>query len=490
MEKPNKRFSKPRDTGKKPSYKSDSKSSSGKRTFKSDKDTEKPSKPRFDKRGLRSDKPNNEKPFRKREDGDKKFDRPFKKRDNDSDSKPSYRDKDKSFDRDKKPFRKREDGDKKFDRPFKKRDNDRDSKPSYRDKDKSFDRDKKPFRKREDGDKKFDRPYKKRDDDRDNKPSYRDKDKSFDRDKKPFRKGEDGDKKFDRPFKKREDDDREEFASDDNKKHDDRKDHDRGYKKTYSKHQDKKHKSKHEESHVSKHTDGSIRLNKYLSNAGVCSRREADELIKAGTVTVNGKIITELGFRVNPSDKINYGGETLRHEKKVYLILNKPKDYLTTTDDPRERRTVMELIHGACKERIYPVGRLDRNTTGLLLFTNDGEMSTKLMHPKHGIRKVYHVLLDHNMKPADYAKLHEGIELEDGFIKPDDVSFTGDTKKEIGIEIHSGKNRIVRRIFEHLGYNVLKLDRVVFAGLTKKDLPRGKWRLLNEKEIGFLKMIG
>jgi 23S rRNA pseudouridine2605 synthase len=252
-------------------------------------------------------------------------------------------------------------------------------------------------------------------------------------------------------------------------------------------HKDRSSKQTHKESFD---PDGLIRLNKYIANAGICSRREADDLIKAGAVSVNGKVVTEMGFKVHPDDKISYGGETLRNERKVYLLLNKPKDYITTMDDPRERRTVMELIKGACKERVYPVGRLDRNTTGLLLFTNDGELATRLMHPKFGIRKIYHVTLGRNVKPEDFTKLMEGIELEDGFIKPDEVSFVGDGRKEIGIEIHSGKNRIVRRIFEHLDYEIVKLDRVAFAGLSKKDLPRGKWRFLTPKEVNFLKMVG
>lgn len=237
-------------------------------------------------------------------------------------------------------------------------------------------------------------------------------------------------------------------------------------------------------------SDGLIRLNKYLSNAGVASRRDADNLILGGTVKVNGITITQLGHKINPTDKVTYSDAAVKSERKVYLLLNKPKDYISTVDDPQERKTVMELIKGACKERVYPVGRLDRNTTGLLLFTNDGELTTKLTHPKFGVKKVYHVSLNKGLKPDDFNQLIEGVELEDGFIKADDVAFVGEGKKEIGIEIHSGKNRIVRRLFEHLGYDVLKLDRVVFAGLTKKDLPRAKFRFLTAKEISFLKMIG
>lgn len=250
------------------------------------------------------------------------------------------------------------------------------------------------------------------------------------------------------------------------------------------------HKQKHQSKNAKANHTGLTRLNKYLSNAGICSRREADELIKAGAVSVNGKVVTEMGFKVGPDDKINYGGETLKRERKIYLLLNKPKDYITTMDDPQARRTVMELVKDACRERLYPVGRLDRNTTGLLLFTNDGELAAKLTHPKFGIKKVYHVTLNKNIKTDDFKKLIDGIELEDGLIRPDDMSFINDSKKELGIEIHSGRNRIVRRMFEHLGYEVIKLDRTIFAGLTKKDLPRAKWRFLNPKEVSFLKMIG
>lgn len=236
--------------------------------------------------------------------------------------------------------------------------------------------------------------------------------------------------------------------------------------------------------------DGLIRLNKYLSNAGVASRREADNLILSGAVKVNGVVVDKLGSKVSPTDKITYGDSAVRTERKVYLLLNKPKDYITTVDDPKERKTVMELIAGACRERVYPVGRLDRNTTGLLLFTNDGELTTKLTHPKFGVKKVYHVSLNKGLKPEDFKAIIEGVELEDGIAMADDLAFVGEGKKEVGIEIHSGRNRIVRRLFEHLGYDVLKLDRVVFAGLTKKDLPRGKHRFLTAKEVSFLQMIG
>jgi len=237
--------------------------------------------------------------------------------------------------------------------------------------------------------------------------------------------------------------------------------------------------------------DGLIRLNKYLADAGVCSRREADKLISSGVVKVNGKTVTELGIKVSPTDKVVYGGQALRREKLRYLVLNKPKDFITTTDDPYERKTVMGLVDKACPERIYPVGRLDRGTTGVLLFTNDGDLAKKLTHPRHGIRKIYHVVLNKQLTRADFEKVGTGIELDDGFIKADKISWIeeGASKKEVGLELHSGRNRIVRRIFESLGYKVLRLDRVVFAGITKKDTPRGKWRMLSEAEVNMLKRL-
>lgn len=231
-----------------------------------------------------------------------------------------------------------------------------------------------------------------------------------------------------------------------------------------------------------------IRLNKFLSNAGVCSRREADVLIETGIVTVNGEIIRELGFKIKPGDIVKYDGETIRTETKRYVLLNKPKGFITTMDDPRGRKTVMLLVKKACRERIYPVGRLDRETTGLLLFTNDGDMAKKLTHPSHQAKKIYHVELNKQVKPEDIEKLRKGVDLEDGRMKVDKVEYTNDSTREVGLEIHSGKNRIVRRLFEAMGYQVIKLDRVQYAGLTKKDLPRGMYRLLSEKEVAFLKM--
>ena len=232
-----------------------------------------------------------------------------------------------------------------------------------------------------------------------------------------------------------------------------------------------------------------IRLNKFLANAGICSRREADEFITAGVVSVNGVVVTELGTKVHRNDEVKFHDQPVNIEKKVYILLNKPKDCVTTSDDPQERKTVMDFVKNACKERIYPVGRLDRNTTGVLLLTNDGEMASKLTHPKYLKKKIYHVYCDKNVTKADLDQIVQGITLEDGEIHADAVSYASETdKSQVGIEIHSGKNRIVRRIFEHLGYKVIKLDRVYFAGLTKKGLRRGDWRFLTENEVNMLRM--
>lgn len=360
---------------------------------------------------------------------------------------------------------------------------DRDKASSFSERRKSGDRDKKPHRKEGRTDEKRDR---KPESSTGEKPfsKYRDKPdvKIADKSEKPFKaRGED------RKFKKEKDGDK----SIRRVKYDDFEDG-----KSFSGPSAKGNSStkkvfkKQGASLKPQVGDGLVRLNKYLANAGIASRREADTLIQGGTVKVNGVVVDQLGYKISPGDKVTYGDAAVRSEHKVYLLLNKPKDYITTVDDPQERKTVMELVAKACKERIYPVGRLDRNTTGLLLFTNDGDLTTKLMHPKYSIKKVYHVSLNKGLKPEDFKAITEGIELEDGVIKADDLAFVGEGKKEIGIEIHSGRNRIVRRIFEHLGYDVVKLDRVAFAGLTKKDLSRGKYRFLTAKEIGFLQMIG
>lgn len=236
--------------------------------------------------------------------------------------------------------------------------------------------------------------------------------------------------------------------------------------------------------------EGSMRLNRYIANAGICSRREADDLITAGLVTINGKLVTELGTKVMPGDQVRFHDRVLKSENLVYVLLNKPKDFITTTDDPENRKTVMSLIENACRERILPVGRLDRNTTGLLLFTNDGDMARKLTHPSGNVTKIYQVELDKNFTQKDLLQAAQGVELDDGVAAFDEIAYASPTEKNIiGVELHSGKNRVVRRIFEALGYQVKKLDRTVFAGLTKKDLPRGRWRHLTELEVSMLKML-
>ena len=348
------------------------------------------------------------------------------------------------------------------DKPFRRRDDaDGGERKSFRGRGDGEQRERKPF---------GDKPFRRRDDgDGGERKSFRGRKDGEQRERKSF---------ADKPYGEA----REDFRSSDRKTG-----RDNSYKK-----KDYKKKFREEVLNLEKKEDnGQIRLNKYISNAGICSRREADNLIKAGAVTVNGKVITEMGFKINPGDIVNYGGGVIKSERKVYLLLNKPKDYITTMEDERGRRTVMELIKGATKERLYPVGRLDRNTTGVLLFTNDGELTKKLTHPKYEVKKIYQVTLDKNLRGEDFQQIVDGLELEDGPIKVDDIQFAGDSKsrREVGIEIHSGRNRIVRRIFEKLGYEVIKLDRVYFAGLTKKDLPKGRWRLLDEKEIGWLKML-
>ncbi len=239
-----------------------------------------------------------------------------------------------------------------------------------------------------------------------------------------------------------------------------------------------------------KNSNQGIRLNQFIAHAGICSRREADQFIAAGLVTINDEVVMKMGYRVSPSDSVKFNNELIKSEKKRYLLLNKPKGYICSSDDPKNRKTVMELVAGTCKERLYPVGRLHRQTTGLLLFTNDGDIAKKLTNPKHGFKKIYHVLLDKNLKSVDLKKIVEGVNLEDGIAYVETVTYIKNTpKREVGIEIHKGKNSTVRRIFENLGYNVLRLDRVYFAGLTKKNIPRGRHRFLSEQEIAMLKMV-
>ena len=268
------------------------------------------------------------------------------------------------------------------------------------------------------------------------------------------------------------------------KKFGDRKFVDKPFKPAYKKHDDKP--ASYPKFNPEKQT-GEMRLNRFIAQSGICSRREADDFITAGVVSVNGKIVTELGTKVLPTDEVRFNDEPVQGEKKVYLVLNKPKGYVTSLDDPHAGKTVMELVSGACTERIYPVGRLDKNSVGLLLFTNDGDLTRQLTHPSYKKKKIYQVTLDKPLTRADMDRIAEGITLEDGEIYADEISYVKENKQEVGIEIHSGRNRIVRRIFEFLGYNVTKLDRVYYAGLTKKNLKRGAWRFLTREEVERLK---
>ncbi len=262
-----------------------------------------------------------------------------------------------------------------------------------------------------------------------------------------------------------------------------------GYRKPVQKRQDSRKRIEYQD--VIHDPEEEIRLNKYLANAGVCSRREADDFIQAGVVKVNGQTVTELGTKVHRGDNVLFHDQLVSIERKIYILLNKPKDCVTTVDDPQERKTVMDYIKGACKERVYPVGRLDRNTTGVLLLTNDGELATRLTHPKFLKKKIYHVRLDRNVSAEDMQALLNGVKIgeeESDVVRADEVSYVNDDKTQVGIEIHSGRNRVVRRMFDALGYRVTKLDRVQFAGLTKKRLRRGDWRFLTEKEVNMLRM--
>ena len=418
---------------------------------------------------------------RSRQDGDKPYERTERKpwsKDSSSDSRRPYEGNRSRQDNDR-PYKKRtsEDGERsEYKRPSY-RDNDSNSTPRQ---DKWRSNDKPDFReKRGDdtrrsgyGDRRRDqseqRPYERKNFSSDEKRSYRKPD-SEGYTKKPYRSNESGD--------------------DSSYKRPSYKSNDRAVRSGSFKQKDWKKSSK--SSNPNTENDGTIRLNKYIANSGVCSRREADDMIQAGAITVNGVVVTELGTKITDTDKVQIGNETLNPQKKVYLLLNKPKGYITTVDDPQDRNTVMMLVNNACRERIYPVGRLDRNTSGLLLFTNDGELAKKLTHPSHKVRKIYHVEVNRAFSKADMIRMTEGIELEDGIMAVDEIAYTGsgEDKKTLGVVIHSGKNRIVRRLFEALDYEITKLDRVAFANLTKKDLPRGRHRFLEESEISMLKML-
>ena len=431
------------------------------------------------------DEPRGERRFDDRGDrrfGDRKFgDRPRRRFDDDErprrrfdDDKPRRR-----FDDDDRPRRRFDDDKPRGERRF-------DDRPRRR-----FDDDDRP-RRRFDDDKPRERRF--HDDDR---PRRR-----FDDDERPRRRFDDdkprGARRFDdRPRRRFDDDDRprsRRFDDDrlrgENRRYDDRprrrfedEEESRRGRKGYVREKDPLYDRPK--------ATGEIRLNKYLADCGICSRREADDLIKAGCVMVNDEVITTMGYKVKTDDKVVYGGQTLNREKLRYILLNKPKGYITTSDDPYERDTVMELVKNACPERVYPVGRLDKQTTGLLLFTNDGDLAKKLTHPSSEVPKLYHVILDKPLTKNDMLRISEGIELDDGPIAADTIAYDqdDDSKKSIGIELHSGRNRIVRRIFEHLGYEVTKLDRVMFAGLDKYRLPRGEWRFLTDLEVVNLKKI-
>lgn len=336
---------------------------------------------------------------------------------------------------------------------------------------------KRPFR-RDDGERKS---FKRNDGERRSSRGYGDE-------KRPFRPRRDDDKK---PFRARRDDDKKPFRP--------RRDDAKPFKKrgpvekrSFVESKVESHRERVEQPSVPKKemvpsADGLIRLNKYISNSGVCSRREADDLIKMGVITVNGTTITEMGYKVKPTDDVRHDGKRLTAEKPVYILLNKPKGFITTTDDPQERNTVMQLIAGACKERVYPVGRLDRNTTGLLLLTNDGDLTDKLTHPSFNAKKIYKVELDKPLTKNDFQRILDGIQLEEGKAIVDDLAIVSDDGKTVGVELHIGWNHVVRRIFDALQYSVVKLDRVVYAGLDKKDLKRGQWRFLRNDEIVRLK---
>ncbi len=440
------------------------------------------------------------KPYQRRDsDGGER--KPYQKRDSEGSDRKPYQRRD-SEGGERKPFERRdsEGGERK---PYQRRDSEGGERKPYQRRD-SEGGERKPFERR-DSDGSERKPYQRKDSDGSERKPYQRRDSDSD-ERKPFqrRESEGGERK---PYQKRDseggerkpyqrrDSEGNDRPWDSEKKSsyrgkprfsDDRKDD--GDRKPFRRDSGiaKKAPSRKQSS-----DDGTVRLNKYIANAGVCSRREADTMIEAGAVTVNGKVVTELGTKVSPDDKVQIGNDTLNPQKKVYLLLNKPKGYITTVDDPQERNTVMMLVKDACKERVYPVGRLDRNTSGLLLLTNDGEMAKKLTHPSHKVRKIYQVEVNKTFSKSDMVRLTEGIELEDGIMAVDEIAYTGsgEDKKVLGVVIHSGKNRVVRRLFEALEYEVVKLDRVAFANLTKKDLPRGRYRFLLESEINMLKMI-
>ena len=441
------------------------------------------------------DKPRGERRFDDNR-GDRKFgDRPRRRFDDDDRPRRRFDDDDRPrrrFDDDERPRRRFDDDD----RPRRRFDDDKPRERRFHDDDRPrrrFDDDDRPRSRRFDDDKPRERRF--HDDDR---PRRR-----FDDDERPRRRFDDdrprGERRFrddDRPRRRFDDDDRPRRRFDDDRPRGDRRFDDRPRDRRRPDDEEPRRGRKgyvreKDPMYDRPKATGEIRLNKYLADCGICSRREADDLIKAGCVMVNDEVITTMGYKVKTEDKVVYGGQTLNREKLRYILLNKPKGYITTSDDPYERDTVMELIKNACPERVYPVGRLDKQTTGLLLFTNDGDLAKKLTHPSSEVPKLYHVILDKPLTKNDMLRISEGIELDDGPIAADSIAYDqdDDSKKSIGIELHSGRNRIVRRIFEHLGYEVTKLDRVMFAGLDKYKLPRGEWRFLTDLEVVNLKKI-
>lgn len=483
-------------------------------------------------RESRNDRPAREgRPFERRERSSERSDRPFNRdsRSGERSDRPFNRD-NRSGERSDRPFNRDNRSGERSDRPFRRSDSDdkpfrgdrggnREDKPFRSDR--GEDRGSRPFRGERGGERsehftrsdrpfqgdrgssrgeRGDRPFRSdRDGERGGKPFRGDRssdrgerlfrgDRNSDRGERPFR-GDRNSERGERPFRK------EGFAERGNtpyRKFDkpevDFDDNEMGLERAQIEFKSRrKHIQVYEPKSYEEEVNKPVRLNRFIANAGICSRREADTFIQAGVVSINGTIVTELGTKVNPTDEVRFNDEIIKGERKVYLLLNKPKDYITTTDDPNARQTVMEIVSGACKERIYPVGRLDRNTTGVLLMTNDGELATRLLHPSSNKKKVYHVHLDRKISPDDLQRICDGVDLEDGNAYADSASIVADDPKQVGIEIHSGKNRIVRRMFEHLNYNIVKLDRVYFAGLTKKGLGRGEWRMLNEKEVEMMK---
>ena len=420
--------------------------------------------------------------------GDRKFgDRPRRRFDDEHEDRPRRRFDDddrprRHFDDDDRPRRRFDDSD----RPRRRFDDEHNDRPRRR-----FDDDDRPRRRFDDSD----RPRSLRFND-DDQPRRR-----FDDDDRPRRRFDDDkprERRFhddDRPRRRFDDEDRPRRRFDNDRPRGDRRFDDRPRRRFDDEEEPRRGRKGYvrekDPQYDRPKATGEIRLNKYLADCGICSRREADDLIKAGCVEVNGEVITTMGYKVKTEDKVVYGGQTLSREKLRYILLNKPKGYITTSDDPYERDTVMELVKNACPERVYPVGRLDKQTTGLLLFTNDGDLAKKLTHPSSEVPKLYHVILDKPLTKNDMLRISEGIELDDGPIAADNIAYDqdDDSKKSIGIELHSGRNRIVRRIFEHLGYEVTKLDRVMFAGLDKYRLPRGEWRFLTDLEVSNLKKI-